>query len=108
MGPMWPDGIPLQSTMTGVGATNAQLNQNPVNEWADITVVWIWSRALGGEFRSVASVATRTVTLSGTGTAYPTGAFVFPCRLMVRAVTEDSFQPINLATGTETVEFKTI
>lgn len=108
MGPLWPDGIAIQTTMTGVGATNVQLNENPVHEWSDITVVWIWNRALGGEFRSVASVVTRTVTLSGTGTAYPTGAFIFPCRLMLRVVTEEAVQPINLSTGTETVEFKTI
>ena len=106
MGPVWPDGVPLQSTISGAGATNASLNQNPVNEWDGITAVWIWDRANGGEFRTVVSVVTRTVTLSGTGRAYTAGAYVFPCSLMVREISDKQLQPINLETGTEKVEFR--
>lgn len=108
MGPVWPDGVPLQNAMTGAGATGALLDQNPVHDWEGIDTVWIWNRSLGGEFRSLTSVTGRTLVLGGSGTTYPAGAFVFPCRIMTRETSDQALEPINLETGTETVEFMTL
>ena len=106
MGPVWPDGVPTQATISGVGAVSVQLAQNPVHDWEGIDTVWIWDRANGGEFRTVTAISGRTITLSGTGTAYLAGAFVFPCKVMVRNVSDSGLSPINLEAGNESVEYQ--
>jgi len=104
--PWWPDGVPLQSNMPSV--TAASLDQNPVHNWDGIDLVWIWDRDNGGEFRDLTLVSGRDLTFSGTGTQYNAGAIVFPCRLCVRQLSDRQVEPINIATGTEQVSYKTL
>jgi hypothetical protein len=105
--PLWPDGIPLQQTMTG--ATAAVLDLNPIDgEWETPLDLYLWTRALGGEFRSCTVVSGRNLTLDGTGTLYPIGSLVFPCRTMVRDPDSTTLTPIDLEEGIERLKFRTL
>lgn len=107
--PFWPDGITLQQTMGS--QTEMLLDVEPIDgEWtADLVgAVFVWTRALGGEFRTMTAISGRNITLSGTGTIYPAGAWVFPCPVMIRVNGDDAYRPINLETGTELVEMQTL
>lgn len=105
--PLWTDGIGLESAMTS--ATSALLESDPIiGEWETPLDLYFWTRALGGEFRTATGVVGRNLTMSGTGTLYPTGAFVFPCRTMVREPSEQALAPVDIQTGIESLKFRTL
>lgn len=105
--PLWPDGIPLQTSMIGVGS--ASLDSNPIDgEWVAPMDVFIWSDALGGQWRTVTAISGRNLTFSGTGTLYLAGALVFPGRRMVREISEGMLTGVDVASGTEQHRYRTI
>jgi len=105
--PMWCDGIALQTDMT-VG-TSALLDSNPISgEWLPPFDVFIWNDDLGGEWRTCTVVNGRTLTLSGGGTLYPAGAWVFPSRVMIREAGDGTLAAVDIASGSENHRFRTL
>jgi hypothetical protein len=105
--PLWCDGIPLQSDMTDDNA--ALLDSNPITgEWVAPLDVFIWSDALGGEWRECIAVSGRNLTLDGSGTLYPAGSFVFPSRVMIREASEGMLSAVDIASGSENHRYRTL
>ena len=105
--PLWPDGIPLQSNMSI--ETAAVIDVTPIDgEWTAPFDVYLWNRALGGEWRTCTTISGRTLTLDGTGTLYPAGSFVFPGRLMIKEPEEGNLESVDLETGIERLTFRTL
>lgn len=104
--PIWPDGTVLQEAMSV--QTSALLDTNIPDEYSTPFDVYLWTPDIGGEFRTVTSNSSRTLTLSGSGTLYPTGAFIFPCKRATREIDFDAIDSIDIETGTEKVRFLTL
>jgi len=101
--PWWADGIQIT---TMANQTTVTLDIAPIEgDWADIVRVFLWSRSLGGEFRTLSSQASRTLTLSGTGTLYSSG-WCFPCPIQLRQLDEQQLTPVDLREGIERITMR--
>jgi hypothetical protein len=107
--PIWLDGAVLSGDMTLVtGNDRVPLGEIFVNGYDLPFVVYIWTEAAGGEFRTVTSFSGATLTLDGSGTLYAAGAHCFPCRLAVRELDSEALNLIDAETGVERVRFLTL
>lgn len=105
--PIWTDGIQLQSSMTL--PTGALLESNPVEgEWTAPLDLWFWDAEVGGQWRSATVISGRNLTLSGAGTLFPVGSYVFPSRTMIRENAEGMLSPVDVKSGTEMHRYRTI
>tara|TARA_R110000803_G_scaffold209965_3_gene280585 strand:- start:12705 stop:13271 length:567 start_codon:yes stop_codon:yes gene_type:complete len=105
--PLWPDGITLQALMTV--DTAALLDVSPIEgEFETPLDLYFWDRTLGGEWRTCTVITGRTLTLSGSGTLYPAGSYVFPGHVMIKEPEEGNLESVDLETGIERLTFKTL
>lgn len=107
--PWWPQGTKIQETMAD--DTDVVLFTNPVaDDWDQSTMVFLWDRVHGGEFRALEAREGRNLTLTdeGTHTRFPAGAWCFPVRRAIREKGDDILTPNRHRTTNEKLIFRTL
>ena len=111
--PIWPDGAILDGAMTTpVSDDFASLDVALPLEYAEAyrlpLVVYLWTSALGGEFRTVTAINGTDLTFDGSSTLYPDGAHLFPCLPAIREPDAENLNSVDAERGIERIRWKTL
>jgi hypothetical protein len=107
--PIWPDGAILDGAMTLPVADDVGTLVDAIPLGYETPfVAYLWTEALGGEFRTVTAMTGTSVTFDGSSTLYPDGAHFFPCRLAIREPDAENLNSIDVERRVERIRFKTL